>query len=274
MKKLLLLIAIMPLFVACNSAKKDAIDASEDKYLVLYYSQTGTTKQLAEEIADLLGTDAVAFDVENPYDGTFEETVQRLEEEQQTDSLPPIKPLDVNLDDYQVIFLGYPIWGGSYATPVASLLRDVDLTNKTIVPFCTFGSGGLGSSINRLREALPDATVVDGYGVRAARIENSAEELEQFLIERGYLDGEVDLKAEYGPQDAVGEKEKEIFDIACGEYPMPIGTPITVGSRTTDKGIDYLYTVITKTPNGEPAEALVYVTCPSDGVPEFTRVER
>ncbi len=274
MKKLLIITAIVALIVSCNTAKKDSADENEFKSVVLYYSQTGVTKQLAEEFADLLGIEAYSFDVENPYDGTYEETINRCRQEQETDSLSPIKPLDINLDDYEIIFLGYPIWFGTYARPVMSLLKDVDLKNKIIVPFCTFGSGGLGSSVAALREALPDATVIEGYGVRQARVDKSKEEVEHFLIEKGYLDGEVDELAEFSPQEPVDVVTKSVFAAACSEYPMPLGEPITYGKRDKDGGTEYMFKVIGTAPNGESVESYVFITCHEGETPEFTRVER
>ena len=67
---------------------------------------------------------------------------------------------DKNLSDYDVIFLGYPIWFGTYAMPIATLVKEQDFAGKTIVPFCTFGSGGLNTSTDALTKALPKAKVV------------------------------------------------------------------------------------------------------------------
>ncbi len=273
MKKLFLLVVVVALFAACNS-KKSAEDAKEFNSIVIYYSQTGATRQLAEEFADLLGIEAVSIDVETPYDGSYDETIERCREEQKTDSLSPLKPLDVDLDNYETIFLGYPIWFGTYARPIMSFLKAVDLKNKIIVPFCTFGSGGLMASVQNLREALPEATVVDGYGVRAARIDKSITEVEQFLIEKGYLTGEVDELVEYSPQQPVTDEEKEIFQEACGNYPMPIGEPITTGKRDVKNGTEYLFVAVGKLPNGESTEIRVFITCPKGEKAEFTRVER
>ncbi len=273
MKKLFLLVAVVALFAACNS-KKSAEDAKEFNSIIVYYSQTGTTKQLAQEFADLLGIDAVGIDVEAPYDGTYDETIKRCQEEQASDSLSPLVPMDVNLDDYETIFLGYPIWFGTYARPIMSFLKAVDLKNKIIVPFCTFGSGGLQASVDHLREALPEATIIDGYGVRQARVDESISEVEQFLIEKGYLNGEVDELEEYTQQQPVTDEEKQIFQDACGDYPMPIGEPVTAGKRTVKNGVEYLFTAVGKLPNGEPTEVRVFITCPEGKKAEFTRVER
>ncbi len=273
-KTVFLCAAAAALCVACSPAKKTGENESETKYLVLYYSQTGTTAQVAQSIAGLLDTEAVSFNVEPPYDGTFEETIQRCLTEQQDDTYAALTAIDIDPNDYDVIFLGYPVWFGTYARPVESLLQAFDFHDKTIVPFCTFGSGGLASSVNDLREALPDATVTDGYGVRTARIDKAAAEVEQFLINNGYLEGEAEELPDYSEQQPVTDAETAIFQTACGEYPMPIGTPVTFGTRATAHGTDYLFNVSTKNREGEEGTATVYITCPEEGTPEFTLVER
>ncbi len=274
MKKLFLFFAAAALLLACSPTKKSEEVPSEGKYLVLYYSQTGATYQLAQDFADLLSADTASFDVVEPYDGSYDETIQRCIAEQQSDSLSALCPLSVDIDDYDVIFLGYPIWFGTYARPVMSLIKENSFKDKTIVPFCTFGSGGLASSVSDLRQACPEAIVLDGYGVRAARIDKARQEVEQYLIETGFLEGEIDEQSDYSEQQAVSDEDKEIFEAACGGYPMPIGTPQTVGKRPTETGTDYLFTVSSTLPNGATAQALVYITCEKDSKPEFTRVER
>ena len=114
--------------------------------MVLYYSQTGATRAVAEEIARMTGADIESIDVVQPYDGTYQETILRCNEERANGVLPELAPLKSDLSDYDLIFLGYPIWYGGCAHPVLSLLKNTEVGEKTIVPFCTFGSGGLESS--------------------------------------------------------------------------------------------------------------------------------
>ena len=85
------------------------------------------------------------------------------------------------MDDYDVVFLGYPVWFGTFAPPVITWLNNVDLSGKTIVPFCTFGSGGLDSSTRDLAAKQPNANILPGYGVRAARLAAMPKEVDQFL---------------------------------------------------------------------------------------------
>lgn len=265
MKKILLALFAIMAISACKN---------ETKALILYYSQTGTTKAVAEEIQNQTGADICAFDVVEPYTGTFDETIQRCNKERAENYIPELKDLECDLSEYDVIFLGYPIWFGTYAPPVQALLNAVNLEGKTIVPFCTFGSGGLESSVNDLRVALPLSEIKDGYGVRTARLHAISNELNCFLVESGYKEGELETLPEYSEEREVNEQEAAIFDQACSNYQFPLGKPSKVCSRQTNGSMDYIFTVENMTPDGRTASSQIYVTVWEGFAPEFTRVVR
>ena len=276
MIKKMLAVAIAALaLVACTSQKKTE-DAPEQKVLVLYYSQTGATKTVAEEIQKQLGADIEAIEVEEAYDGDFGQTIERCQKEMAEGVTPALKEMKVNVEDYDVIFLGYPVWFGTYALPIATLVKDVTFEGKKVVPFCTFGSGGLGASTANLRTALPKAEVLDGYGVRNARIKAVEAEVARFLIEQGYKEGEIEALPAFMEQHPVSEEEAAIFDQACSDYQYPLGTPVTVAGRTTSTSTDYLYTAVSKNQAGEEQTSSIMVTISKEegAKPEFTWVER
>ena len=248
---------------------------SAQKMLVLYYSETGTTKAVAEELQQQLGADIEAVEAVEPYTGNFQETIQRGQREMQS-GMPAIKPLKSAINNYDVIFLGYPIWFGTYANPIATLVKEQDFAGKKVVPFCTFGSGGLNTSADALKKALPKADIQSGYGVRTARVTAAAKELDRCLKENGYKKGKVEKLPEYSAQQPVGDAEKTLFDAACSSYQFPLGTPQTFGKRSTPDGTDYKFTVKSRGMNGEEATSIIYVTVgKADGAkPEFTEVVR
>ena len=266
MKKVLLFIAMMV-----------SMTSFAQKKLVLYFSESGNTKAVAEELQKQLGADIESILPEEPYSGNFQETMQRVQKENQSGTLPKIKPLKVKIDDYDVIFMGYPIWGGSYASPVASLLKEQDFAGKKIVPFCTFGSGGLNTSSDALVKALPKANIQKGYGVRAARVASAAKELDRFLKENGYKEGSVAKLPAYSEQKPVTDAERAIFDAACSSYQFPLGTPTTVGKRTTAESTDYEFKVKSRGFGGGGEQtSTIYVTVGKEegAKPEFTEVVR
>lgn len=268
MKRNATLLAASLALVACTNV--------QPKTLVLYYSQTGTTKAVAEAIASQTGADIVAFDIVDPYTGSFDETIARCMKERSENYKPELAELGINVDEYDLVFLGYPIWFGTYAPPVEALLENINFAGKTIVPFCTFGSGGLQSSVADLKAALPDAIITEGYGVRTARVGAAPKELNRFLIEGGYIEGTVETRLDYSGQKPVGEKETNIFNEACSGYQFPIGTPVTCGSRATEDGTEYLFTAESLGMDGSKSEVKVYIIADrtDGGAPEFTQVDR
>ena len=265
MKKSILALAALFVMTACNQPKK---------FLVLYYSQTGTTKAVAEEIRAQTGADICAFDVDLPYTGNFDQTIQRCLGEREQGVTPNLAALDCDLSKYDVVFLGYPVWFGTYAPPVKALLEKADLAGKTVVPFCTFGSGGLQSSCADLAAALPNSEIKPGYGVRAARVYAIKDELNRFLIENGWKEGTVEPLPEYSAPEQVTAGQAAIFDAACSGYQFPLGTPVSCGSRKVPGGTDYVFIAESGSPDGTSSQSKIYVIVRDGQNPEFTSVVR
>ena len=269
MKRILSLLVLVTAVLAAVSCGKKPTPAP--KMLVLYYSQTGNTRTVAETIATTLGADIVALEAENPYDGTYQETIERCLKEREQGTIPAIQPVDVNVADYDIIFLGYPIWFGTYAPPVAAWLNEVDLTGKKVVPFCTFGSGGLDSSVKDLKAKQPGAEVLPGYGVRAARMNAVPEEVDQFLKRNHFVEGEFVKLEEFPEQHPVSEDEAAIFDAAVKGYQMLNAQATTVASRALPNGVEYLFTAADRQ---RESQMKVYVTVIEGEDPVFTQVVR
>jgi flavodoxin len=213
-----------------------------------------------------------------PYDGTYQETIERCLKEREEGVVPTVEPLTSKIADYDIIFLGYPIWFGTYAPPVNGLLSAVDFSGKKLVPFCTFGSGGLYSSAAEMEAAEPGATVLPGYGVRSARMDAMPAEVDYFLKSSGFMEGEFEPLAEFPEQHAVSEEEAAIFDAAVASYPMIQAKAVTTASRKVPTGVEYLFTAenrpIPGMPAFGPAQMQVYVLV-EDGVePVFTQCVR
>ena len=272
--KLLSVIAtttMMMTAVSCGQKK-------EAKVLVLYYSQTGNTEQVAKEIASRLDADMEAIVAVNPYDGDFQATIERCIQEREQGILLGIHPVAANLDEYDVIFLGYPVWFGTFAPPVITWLNNVDLGGKTIVPFCTFGSGGLDSSIRDLAAKQPNANILPGYGVRAARLAAMPKEVDYFLKASGFLEGEYVVLPDFPEQHEVSDEEAAIFDAAVDGYPMLHAKATKVAAREIPDGMEYLFTAEDLPREGAPVmpahELQVYVTVTNGEAPVFTQVIR
>ncbi len=287
--KLMMLIALAMMVATSCTPKKEA---PKSKVLVLYYSLTSNTKTVAQEIATRLDADIEEIILVEPYDTAFQATIDRCKADREKGILPEIKPLKSNIADYDRIFIGYPIWFGTYAPPIASLLDKIDLSDKWVVPFCTFGSGGLESSVKDLTEKQPNAKVLPGYGVRAARMNAMPQELEHFLKRYNALMAAFDpankenkpaesvfMPADFPEQHPVSADEAAIFDAAVNGYPMLNAKAKTVASRSIPEGTEYLFTAMDKPREDKPdmppaSEIKVYVIVEKGKSPEFTRVVR
>ena len=286
MKKLelvLVLATVTMAAVSCgpktNAQKEETSKETAPKVLVLYYSQTSNTKAMAQEIATKLGADMEEIVAVNPYDGDFQATIERGKKELDEGDYPEIQPLKADIANYDVVFIGFPVWFGTYAPPIITFLNQVDLSGKKVVPFCTFGSGGLESSVRDLAKAEPKAEILPGYGVRAARLEAMPKEVDQFLKAGGFIEGEYTKLEAFPEQHPVTEEETAIFNAAVDGYPMLNAEAKAVATRALPNGTEYLFTAVDRpredNPKMPPAgELKVYVTAVEGETPVFTQVVR
>lgn len=268
--------------VGCGTKEKE----EAQKVLVVYYSQTGNTKAVAEEIATKLGADIEELVAVQPYDGDFEATIGRCMQEREQGITTEILPVKADLSKYDVVFVGYPVWFGTFAPPVAAFLDQVSLSEKKVIPFCTFGSGGLESSMKDLAEKQPNAEILPGYGIRAARMEAMKTEVDQFLKAGGFIEGEYIQPEEFPEQQPVSEEDAAIFDAAVDGYPMLHAQAKTVASRTLPEGTEYLFTAVDlpremplmkeedKSKMPPAGELQVYVLVEEGKTPVLTKVVR
>ena len=140
--------------------------ADETKVLVAYFSATNTTKPLAEYIADSLGADIYEIVPQTPYtsaDLNYGNSSSRTSiEMNDPNARPAISGSVEDMEQYDVVFIGYPIWWGEAPRIVSTFLESYDFSGKTIVPFCTSNSSGMGSSVRNLHSLTNDADWLDG----------------------------------------------------------------------------------------------------------------
>ena len=274
MKKLVLMMLAGLFMMSCASKQNAELHAEEPaakKVLVLYFSVTNTTKQMAEYIQQKTGADIEALELVNAYSTVYDEIIKRSGEEREGNVLPELKPLKANLADYDVIFLGYPLWFGTYAQPVKTFLASGALNGKTVVPFCTSGSSGVKQSVDEMHSTYPAINIADCMGARSSLMDKMPATVDRVLINLGLIEGQNEALADYSGQQAPTAEETEIFNAAISTYPMMNGTqPVSVGSRTTSKGTDYKFV---GEANG--AKMDIYITKENSGsAPYFTAVDR
>ena len=138
------------------------------KMLVVYFSATGTTQGVAQTIADTVGADLFEVVPSDPYtsdDLNWTNNDSRVSREHNDEGLRAValESTDVDgWDDYDTVFIGYPIWWGIAAWPMSSFVAVNDFTGKTVIPFCTSVSSGIGQSGELLAELADAGTWLDG----------------------------------------------------------------------------------------------------------------
>ena len=160
----------------------------ENRKLIVYYSLSGNTKFAAEYIQSLTGADIAAIELVEPYSEEYQTTLARARVEQEGGILPELARRIDNLAGYEVIFIGSPNWFGNLSLPVLSFLESHDLDGKTIVPFITFGGGGVQNTVTTLKSRLPNSVFLEEFGVAGSNVENSQSAISQWLERIGMIE--------------------------------------------------------------------------------------
>lgn len=149
-----------------ESAAEADTEAEGTNVLVVYFSATNTTEGVAEHIANGLNADIYEIVPEEPYtdaDLDYNDNNSRTTIEMNDPSArPAISGSVENMDQYDIVFLGYPIWWGEAPRIVSTFVESYDFSGKTIVPFCTSGGSGMGSSATNLEQLTSGATWLEG----------------------------------------------------------------------------------------------------------------
>lgn len=144
----------------------DTAPGGGTRVLVAYFSATNTTKPLAEYIADGLDADIYEIVPETPYtsaDLNYSNSSSRATAEMNDPGARPAISGGVdNMEQYDIVFIGYPIWWGQAPRIVSTFFESYDFSGKTVVPFCTSGSSGIGSSARNLQALTAGATWLEG----------------------------------------------------------------------------------------------------------------
>ncbi len=142
--------------------------AASAKTLVAYFTLTGNTEKAAKIIAEETGADLYKIELVTPYPSEYKEQTELAKKELAEGTLPAIKPWPENIAQYDVVFIGSPVWWGTMSTPVRTFLASGVLKGKTVIPFVTHGGGGADNSFEDTAKLCEGCEVVikgwSGYG--------------------------------------------------------------------------------------------------------------
>lgn len=162
-------------------AARDGTAAVKKKPLVVYYSESGNTKKVADMIHNKVGGDIIRIEAATPYPDNYDALTRQAKKEQTQNARPAIKTKIPNIDEYDVIFLGYPNWWSSMPMPVFTFIEQNKLDGRTIAPFTTHGGGGLGHSIEDLKKECPKSKILKPLAVPGNRASGAAADVEKWL---------------------------------------------------------------------------------------------
>ncbi len=148
--------------------------ASKDRILVAYFSRTGNTRSVAADIAEATGGDLFEIVPQTPYPTDYNACLEQARRELSDDARPALANQVENMEQYDVIILGFPIWHGNTPMAVRSFLEEYDLEGKTLAPFATSGSSGISGAVAAIRTLCPGAQVTDGLSLTSANLSQAA----------------------------------------------------------------------------------------------------
>lgn len=189
---LMMLTAVLPVTSCSQNKTSNAGNMESRKTLVVFFSRTGenyavgyikkgNTHIIAEMIAE--ETDGTLFQVEplKAYPANYTKCTEVAKQEMESKARPAIKG-DVAVEDYDVIYIGYPTWWGDMPMPVYTFIEKHNWQGKTVVPFCTHEGSGLSDTENKLKKACEGATILKGLAILGTTAKKSQEQARKTVI--------------------------------------------------------------------------------------------
>ena len=185
---------------AADSPSQQLDGASDKNILVAYFSlsdeqyevgviEKGNTEIIAEMIAEETGADTFKIESVTEYPKTYDELLEVSRQE--ADNPPQIAAEVENMEQYDIVLIGYPIWWGDIPEIVKEFLQSYDFSGKTVIPFCTHGGSGLSGTEATVQSLCPDAEIGTGLAIRGSTAQNdrdsAREDVVSWLTDSGYV---------------------------------------------------------------------------------------
>ena len=173
---------------AASAAGQDSAKAQSGKNLIVYFShrggtympggiidlEEGHTKRMAEKIQATVGGDLLRIEPAKAYPRDYRQCCDVAKVEHDGNQRPAITTkVPANIADYDTVYVGYPIWWGTFPMPVFTFLEQCDLSGKTVVPFSTNEGSGWGSSLADVKKCCPGSNIAEGLQLRGHAVASS-----------------------------------------------------------------------------------------------------
>lgn len=169
------------------SGQNDSSVTTETDYkaLVVYFSWSGNTENVAKSIQAQTGADIFEIVPRTPYGDDYDTVVDLAQEEQQNNARPAISGSIENIEQYDVIYVGFPNWWGDMPMILYTFFDTYDLSGKTVALFCTSGGSGLSGTVNEVKALEPNATVTEGLHIGSGSSSDPDSDVSQWLSSNG-----------------------------------------------------------------------------------------
>ena len=201
-----ILVALMALLtLGCSATDNQSSTNSQNnkkmekqgKTLVVFFShagenysvgniEVGNTKIVADYISELTGADQFEIVADKDYDMPYMQLIEVAKQEANDGELPAMVGKLENVDQYDTIFIGGPVWWGTYPQVMFTFFRDYDLGGKTIIPFTTHEGSGLANCVEDVRKAYPDADVKPGFAIYGHEVRSGKAKVEKWIKGLGF----------------------------------------------------------------------------------------
>jgi sulfatase modifying factor 1 len=168
-----------------GTGSQTASGNGDGKILIAYFSWGGNTEGVAEEIQNQMGADLFEITMVNPYSDDYNTVLDEAQRDQKAQARPELASQVENMEQYDIVMIGYPNWWASIPMPVASFLEEYDFSGKTILPFCSHGGGRFGQSLTAIAKLAPDATMGEALSVHYSGGSELAGDVTKWLNSNG-----------------------------------------------------------------------------------------
>lgn len=170
------------LVVYFSVPETDGVDASSGASRVVANGKTmGSTQYVASVIKESTGGDIFEIKTKRTYPGTHEALIEAAREEADAKARPELVSHIKNLQDYDIVFVGFPNWWYDMPMPLYSFFDEYDFSGKTIIPFCTHGGSRFSDAVKTIRSMEQNATVLDGYAIAREDVPESKDDVLKWL---------------------------------------------------------------------------------------------
>ncbi len=155
-------------------------DKNNKRILIAYYSRTGNTEEMAKYIQEKVGGDLFKIETVKEYPSEYTQTTEVAQQEKSENARPELKQI-VNVDDYDIVFIGSPIWWGTCPMAVFTYAESQNFEGKTVIQFVTHGGSGMSSAQTDFRKVSNASKYLDGLAISGSSVSSSKDTIDEWI---------------------------------------------------------------------------------------------